>query len=372
MVLLLLTCGCRQIFGLDVPASLPADGEAIDASGDGAASPLDAAHLCFVRPSLGLGACLADPPMSELVVDSPITFATDTFPLCATLTTSTQDLCVVAAASITIGQNAVIHVTGTRPLVLVSPGSIEIDGTLDVSSHLGNLGMPTAGPDENPTVCGTTEAGMLQGGGAGGSFTTAGGDGGRGVANNSMPGLARAAFAADSFHGGCRGGFGASADTTIVAAYGGGALAMFAATVTVAGTINASGMAGHGGAPGSTGGYGGGTGGMVVISAPAITIANPGQIYAIGGGGGGGASSSAAGLNGAEAASYSGVVPGGQGGNNAGDGGSAFPLTDSGQLGGGINGAGGGGGGGVGAIVVFTSSTFSNPRISPVPQVLSY
>lgn len=371
--MLVLTCGCRQIFGLDAPTPLRADGsQVMDASGDGADRVSDAAPpLCFGREFLGLSACLANPPIAALVVPVSTSIDTDSFSLCAPLLTSSQDLCVVAAQSIMIASGAVIRVTGSRPLVLFSPTSIEIAGTLDVASHLG--APASSGPAENPMVCGATQAGAVQGGGAGGSFGTAGGDGGRGVAQNSLPGQARPAFTTNSFHGGCRGGLGANADLNVGAAYGGGALAMFADTVKVTGTINASGMAGHGGAAGSSGGNGGATGGMIVVSAPMITVQYPGQVFAVGGGGGGGASNAAAGLDGNEAASYSGGVPGGQGGNNAGDGGNAFPFVDSGQPGSGLNGAGGGGGGGgVGEIMLFTSSTFLGSRIAPTPQLQSY
>ena len=259
-----------------------------------------------------------------------------------------------------------IRVIGPRPLVLFASTAISIDGTLDVASHVGN-GVPTSGAGENPPVCEATQDGALQGGGAGGSFGSRGGDGGRGVDNNSIPGLAQLALAITSFHGGCRGGLGANGTAPV--ASGGGAIALFAPAVTINGTINASGMGGPGEATSSRGGNGGASGGMIVISAPSVMLEMQGQMFANGGGGGGGSSNSIAGTNGGEATAFNNPIAGGQGGNN-GDGGSAFPMTENGQMGAGNAGAGGGGAGGAGAIVIFTETAFSAPvRISPTAQL---
>ena len=371
-VLVVLTCGCRQIFGLDAPTPLRADGDPSDARTDATDAPVDATGQCFSRPELTLAGCLAGAPTSDLVVSQSTSIDTDSTAACAPLATRTQDVCVIAATSIAVSSSAVVRVTGSRPLVLFSQSTITIDGTLDVASHLGTFGMPSVGPgaNPNPTICGAAQAGIFGGGGAGGSFGTVGGDGGRGVPLNSVPGAAGPAISATTFHGGCTGGLGAGADMNVAAAAsGGGAVAMFGDTITVSGTVNASAMAGHGGAIGSNGGYGGASGGMIVISTPAISLTNQGQLFAIGGAGGGGSANSAAGGNGGEATSYNNVVAGGQGGNNGGPGGNAFPQPDGGHAGGGANGAGGGGGGGAGAIVIFTNTTFTTPRIFPTAQV---
>lgn len=364
-VLLLLTGGCRQIFGLDTPDPLRGDGggNEIDGASDGQDGATD---LCFSRPSLGLGACLAAPPTNDLSVSASTTIDTGTFALCATLTTSTQDVCVVAAKSIAIGSGTVIRVIGARPLVLFSPTMIEIDGTLDVASHIGG-GMPTSGAGENPPACGATQGGAIQGGGAGGSFGSRGGNGGNGVDINSMPGQAQLALPITAFHGGCRGGIGA--EGIAQAAYGGGAVAMFAATISINGTINASGMAGPGAVISSKGGYGGASGGMLVLSAPSVMLGTQGQMFANGGAGGGGSSNSGAGANGGEAMTFNTPIAGGQGGNN-GDGGNAYPSVENGQSAAGAAGAGGGGAGGAGAIVIFTNTVLPAPqRISPPPQL---
>jgi hypothetical protein len=157
------------------------------------------------------------------------------------------------------------------------------------------------------------------------------------------------------------------ADGAASAAFGGGAIALFANTVAIDGTINASGMGGPGAPTASKGGYGGASGGMIVISAPTVTLATQGQLFANGGAGGGGSSNSVPGANGGEAMTFNNSIAGGQGGNN-GDGGNAYPTVDNGQDGAGNAGAGGGGAGGAGAIVIFTQTTFSGlVRISPAP-----
>jgi hypothetical protein len=369
-VLLLLTCGCRQIFGLDTPDPLRADAGGDDAPNHGDGMVATDAGLCFSRPALNLGACLAAPPTSDLMAPASTSIDTDDSTYCAVLTSSTQDMCVVAATSISVSSGAVVRITGARPLVLFSSTLIALAGSFDVASHgstLGNL-VPSAGAGEDPSVCGSVVAPTTQGGGAGGSFGTRGGDGGRGESVLSMPGQPAPALTADSFHGGCRGGVGA--DGAVAAAFGGGAIALFADVVALDGTINASGMGGPGAATASKGGYGGGSGGMIVISASSVMFAGQGQLFANGGAGGGGSTSSGAGDNGSEAVTFNGAIVGGMGGNNnGGAGGNAFPpASGTGQNGGGSAGAGGGGGGGAGAIVIFTNSTFpGSPRISPAP-----
>jgi hypothetical protein len=366
-VLLLLTCGCRQIFGLETPDPLRGDSGGDAATSDGKDAPIDASKLCFSRPALNLGACLATPPMTDLMAQVSTSIDTDDSTACAVLTSSTEDMCVVAATSISVSSGAVIRITGARPLVLFSTSLIELGGTLDVASHGGTL-TPSAGAGADPTICGAATPPATEGGGAGGSFGTAGGDGGRGVSVLSEPGQSAPALTPDSFHGGCRGG--AGADGAVAAAFGGGAIALFAEAVALDGSINASGMGGPGAAISSKGGYGGGSGGMIVISAPSVMLASQGQVFANGGAGGGGATNTGNGASGGEAITFNGAIVGGMGGNNNGGfGGNAFPpAAVAGQNGGGSAGAGGGGGGGAGVIVIFTDSTFSGSvRISPTP-----
>jgi hypothetical protein len=362
-VLLLLTGGCRQIFGLETPDPLRTDA-AVDSLGDGMDAAFDAGKLCFSRPALNLGACLAGEPMSDLMATASTSIDTDDSTYCASLTTSTQDMCVVAAQSISISPGVLVRVTGARPLVLFSPTQIALAGTLDVASHNNNI-LPTAGAGADPPACGTVVAPTMQGGGAGGSFGTRGGDGGRGVTVLSMPGQSAPALPVAAFHGGCPGGVGA--DGAAGPAFGGGTIALFANAVAIDGTINASGMGGPGATVSAKGGYGGASGGMIVISAPSVMLTTQAQLFANGGAGGGGSSNGGAGADGGEAVTFNSPINGGQGGNN-GDGGNAYPAVENGQDGTGGAGAGGGGGGGAGAIVIFTATTFSGlVRISPTP-----
>jgi hypothetical protein len=361
-IVLLLTCGCRQIFGIDPPrlvdSGSPGDGS-IDAS-DGATTP-----LCFSRPELELSACLSRTPTMAFTV---VTFDTDldTATACEPTLSASQDMCVIAGTDVTVA--AAVTVTGSRPLVLFATGTIAIDGMVDVASHA--MG-PTRGPGENPSACGTTDGGTIGGGGAGGSFTTSGGDGGHGGPVGSTSGISAPAIAVQTFHGGCRGGLGGGG--VAGGTYGGGALALVANVVAVNAVIDASGAGGAGAATGARGGYGGGTGGMVLIDAPTFNLAGTAQIFANGGGGGGGSSLSVIGNPGGEASSYNGFIQGGPGGNTGGPGGSAFPQAQVGQPSGGQNAGGGGGGGGAGAILIYTSSTLgNNPRISPLATLHAY
>jgi hypothetical protein len=363
-IVLLLTCGCRQIFGIDQPrlldGGLPPD-DSIDASAD-------ASHLCFSRPDLSFGACLSQVPTTAYSVPTSVAFDTDTnLGQCeATLIAPSQDMCVVAATDITV--SAAVTVTGSRPLVLFATGAILIDAAFDVASH--GVG-PMRGPGDDPSVCGTAGGGTISGGGAGGSFTTSGADGGRGGENNAFGGTAVPAFPAQTFHGGCRGGLGGGGMAGV--AYGGGALALVSKNqVVITGAIDASGAGGDGAVIGGHGGYGGGTGGMVLIDAPSFILQGSAEIYANGGAGGGGSSLSEIGIPGDEAASYNGAIHGGQGG-NGGNGGDALPQLQPGQQAAGQNAGGGGGGGGAGAIIIYTNTGVGSfPKISPQAIVHAY
>jgi len=366
-IVLLLTCGCRQIFGIDQPrladSGLPPDDGSIDAP-----DAPDAAPLCFSRPELDFGACLSHVPTMSFSVTAPVSFDTDQNGPAAcetTLLSQSQNMCVIAATDVTV--SAAVTVTGSRPLVIFATGTIAIDATVDVASHAAGS---TRGPGENPSVCGTAGQGMIGGGGAGGSFTTGGGDGGNGGQVNAVGGPRAAAFTVQTFHGGCRGGLGGNGAAGV--AYGGGALALVANQVTIDNAINASGAAGVGAAAGARGGYGGGTGGMILIDAPSVSVGAQMQMFAIGGAGGGGSSLSVSGNQGAEATSYSGSIPGGQGGNTGGDGGSAYPSPQNGQQAAGQNAGGGGGAGGAGAIVIYTNSSLNSGSLKISPQAITH
>jgi hypothetical protein len=357
-LILLLTSGCRQIFGLDAPGIFPDGEQAGDGGGSDAQSMFDASSLCFDRPDIGLAACLETLPTMPVSVPVNATIDSGGSTFCVPLVSSSVPMCVVAGTSVTVASSVIARVTGPRPIVVFATGAIDIDGTIDVASHTSNDSTTGAAADD--ASCGTTEGGVTSSGGAGGSFTTSGGDGARGAPPNGQPGLAGPAVASiTTFRGGCGGGLGSLGAAAV--ASGGGAIALVSrAQITINGLVDASGAGGPGAALSSHGGYGGGSGGMIVLVTP-NAIAGSGSVRANGGGGGGGSSQSAAGNTGLE-----GQTPTGGVGGNGGTGGGGYPLTTDGMVGMGQAGGGGGGGGGAGAIEVFAPgmSVVSSP--SPI------
>ena len=270
--------------------------------------------------------------------------------------------CFVLGTAITM--NATTTVTGTRPLVLVGGTAISISNVLDVASHQGG----TAGPAARATCTNAFGRTPVQdnaggGGGAGGSFLSAGGDGGRGNNNNNTEGLAPAQDAAPPtvLRAGCAGQKGANGDQNSGAAGRGGGVVYLVAgsTISISGTINASGSAGIGGGHHS-GGSGAGSGGMVKLYAPTIN-ATGGRLFA---NGGGGASSGDGGngTSGSDPTTATAAALGGTGGAaNGGSGFAAAMAAQSGTDGSGNKGGGGGGGGGgyIQANLALTGATVS-------------
>jgi hypothetical protein len=361
---LLLTSGCRQIFGLDAPGGFPDgnDQAGADSGGSDANQLSDGSSLCFDRPEIGLAACLAALPTMPVTVPIGVSIDSGGSTYCVPLMTSSVPMCVVAGTSVTVASGVVARVTGALPIVVFSTGPIDIAGTIDVASHTSNGS--TAGAGANDASCGTTAGGVSGSGGAGGSFTTSGGDGAKGALPGAQPGVAQPAVTAvTTFRGGCGGGLGSLGAAEV--ASGGGVIALISrAQITIDGLVDASGGGGPGAAVSSHGGYGGGSGGMIVLVTP-NAIAGNGSVRAHGGGGGGGSSQSTAGNNGLE-----GQTPTGGVGGNGGTGGGGYPLTSDGMVGMGQAGGGGGGGGGAGAIEVFAPGT--SVVSSPSPIVHSF
>ncbi|HET7503063.1 MAG TPA: hypothetical protein VFK02_18710 [Kofleriaceae bacterium] len=348
---------------------------------DGA--PLDgaAAEVClgsFVR------VCV-DPPLSAttLTQQANPSIDTGTSSLCVPYTSTPHvDACVITGQSITIPPGNTISVIGRRPLILFATGSITISGVLDAASHQGgasgpgnNLGCPTTG-FTNPA-----DGGITGGGGWGGTFGTAGGNGGNGAAGSG--GIAPPAFPPTTLRGGCPGSDGANGAGNGRGFHGrgGGAVALLAAqTITIDGTLNASGAAGRGAdargglfnSTSGSGGGGGGSGGMIVLEAGAVNT--PGKCFANGGGGGEGATTSDGG-DGHESIAPDTAGDGGIGGaDRGGDGGhGAFGTTGSAPGGNGSanSGGGGAGGGGAGVIKVIApmqSNTGDTTKLAPRPS----
>jgi hypothetical protein len=287
------------------------------------------------------------------------------------------DACVIAGSSITIPGNHTVTVIGDRPLILFATGSITISGVLDGSSHR----QGTTGPGADTGPCSThimiPSAGSVGdgGGGFGGSFGAPGNNGGNGGLAG-QGGVAAPAFNTTTLRGGCLGGEGAGGKAG-AAGHGGGAVLLIAAqTLTIDGTVNASGSGGSGGSA-SSGGGGGGSGGMIVLDAASVNT--PGKCFANGGGGGEGGNAFVDGNAGDEASAPNATGTGGSGtflGGNGGAGGSG--TTSSGAPG--FNGelvpltnVGGGGGGGAGAgiIKIFApeqDNTADPSKVAPPPS----
>jgi hypothetical protein len=285
--------------------------------------------------------------------------------LCDRTNESASTYCVIAGPSLTLPATRVLRGVGSRPLVLLSTSSIEIDALaiVDVASK-----RDERGASANPADCATTAAPTdSNAGGFGGSF---GGKGGAGEPTGGPAATVPEPLSGPpaDLRGGCAGGTGGRATLGCVSGaggHGGGAVALIAAEmIRLNGTINASGAGGRGGASSlQCGGGGGGSGGMIVLDAPAITREVAGLLFANGGGGGQGAagpgSGIGTGLDGSESPDPMTPAPGGHNANRDGGsggdgsaGGTTLVGADGGTPQAEANGGGGGGGGGAGFIIV--------------------
>ena len=344
------------------------------------APPIDSppdAEVCFGTGIVKV--CLASAPTGDLASLGG-TLDTTNSPQCAQLA-SGGDFCVIAATTITL--QTALRAIGTRPLVLLASDSITTTAIIDVASHRVN-GTDEIGAGGDSLLCsaGTAPATLsgTSGGGAGGSFTGGGGNGGAGATlSGSAPGGAGglpggANIIVSELRGGCPGQQGAGSSTDAGArGHGGGAIFLLAgSSITVQQTINASGEGGGGGIANVSGGGGGGSGGLIGFDAP--TIAVTGVITANGGGGGEG-DGNTPGSPGNETTTESaatggtGAINGGNGGNGS-SGAAAGPgsVGATGTLGGGFRGGGGGGGGGAGYVVAPQTASFPH-EVSPAPTI---
>jgi hypothetical protein len=368
----------------------PAGPGSIDGTVADAAIPVDSAPLDGKAMAL-CGGTLArvcvDPPSGPVALAAAIN--TSGGPPCAPYTSPTStDACVIAGTAISLAAGTVtVTVTGTKPLILfATSGAITIDGTLDAASHRGG----TTGPAAGAAVCrgarnpGTAAlGGVLAGGGWGASLGAKGADGGDGYKANGFfdfHGTAPDLPTTTKLAGGCDAGDGGDAISNGGGrGRGGGAIELVAlGSITITGTINASGAGGSGGKNGSGGG-GGGAGGIIVLDAPAIAI--NGKCFANGGGGGEGASG-ASGGDGSDPAAPDGKASGGKGksdgGGDGGDGGFGSTSPTAGKNGTqqdpghGGDGAAGGGGGAIGIIKVYptgsATGTIDPAHVSPPPS----
>ncbi|HEX5058858.1 MAG TPA: hypothetical protein VFV99_05830 [Kofleriaceae bacterium] len=355
---MLALAGCSFEHGV-APDELGSDGGYQDAVGTG----LDGAigSSCYGPAAGAWRVCLGSVPTGGVML--PPTLDTTTSMLClqaqpAEWTTSGQPpACFVVGDAI---QTSKTVVTGSRPLVLLSSGTITI-GSLDLASHADSS---ATGPGADPSVCkpfaANPQTGDGNGGGAAGSFMTKGGDGGDGHDGDEKGGRAATAdgTAPAVLRGGCRGqkggGFSGGAG-----GHGGGAAYLVAATsIMVTGTINASGAGGSAGNNNKPGGGGAGSGGMIVLYAPLIGVT--GTVFANGGGGGGGGDGDG---SPGDDPLFAGVTAGG--GSPAG--GDGYALSVNATSGGRDKDGGGGGGGGAGYIRSNLTIGATSPAADIVP-----
>ena len=347
-------------------------GDSSQTTGDTMTPPPDAEN-CSSVPGVGVTVCLSAPPTGNTTVPSSTTIDTDVTGTgalqCKALLAGSSNVCVIAASKITINASRTLSAHGARPLVLLA-STIQIDGTIDVASHVDG----DTGPGANLAGCsaGSDPANNAGGGGQGGSFGTAGGDGGSVGDQSNTRGIAGNAFTPASLRGGCAGAPGG--DGGGAAGDGGGAVLLVADTITFGpmGRINASGASGRGAPTGRKGGGGAGSGGMIALAATTIMVTPGTHIFANGGHGGGGSNDDDPGTSGSDPISATSVGAGGAAPDEAGDGGDAFPAVDrdgssSSGSGGGGGAGGGGGGGGAGVIRVFSSSSLGAAQVSPPP-----
>jgi hypothetical protein len=325
---------------------------------DASAVDVPAAPVCFgtIVPICFPASAVPSAPRTLSTVDID-TDLMGSASLCDQTNDRKAAYCVVAGTGIALPAGETVSAHGSKPLVLLSSGTMNLLGSIDVSSHL--TGGAPRGAGANPTdltacVFATRAVAATMGGGAAGaSFGTQGGAGG--IPPGSATGGGFAGSPLDTFpavlRGGCRGNDGSAASGSPPAGgNGGGAVALIAATeIQVDALINASGSGGKGGGGGAVNGAGGGgSGGMIVFDSPQPLVfgANV-KLWANGGSGGQGGSVTTAGAPGAESNSpFNSAHPmnvSGAGGVGA-DG--AVATFIGGKGGNGPAGGGGGGGGG--------------------------
>lgn len=341
----------------------------VDGAGDGVIgvrdgsvdSPIDTPVFpCYGAASGFVRVCLtaAAPPAFDVTTET--TLDTDSSDRCAVVTgTNTAGACVVVADTIRIMDR--LDAIGSKPLVLVATTTLVVDGKIDAASHRsGNLG-----PGASSAVCTTGSPATGTGGGAGGSFTGLGGGGG-GTGGGS-PGPITAV--PTTLRGGCRGMMGSSLGGGAGGAGGGAVYAIAGTSITVTGSINASGRGGDGGSASVNGaGGGGGSGGMIGLEAPMLEVA--GAVFANGGGGSEGSDGTVAGVDGADPTDGAVAAGGGDGASTGGAGGSGAAgatVTGGGGGAGAVGASGGGGGGGGAGLIKLVGTRTGSGLVSPPP-----
>src|SRR5262245_20265044 len=206
-------CGSVHASLPDSGAAPDADTEAPDGGAvDASVPPVDASPCVeggFVR------LCLTELPTGPFTVVTSLQLDVDRDSRCASFTPSNPAWCVISGTRITVAAGVTLSGISTihrRALVLIATEVIQIDGTLDVASHIVNTRMHVQGAGAQATECVNPSGAVWPGGGAGGSFRSRGGNGGTAL-NMGAAGIAAAATTAlDKLRGGCAGGSGGPSD----------------------------------------------------------------------------------------------------------------------------------------------------------------
>lgn len=411
--------------GVCVPVTV--DAGAGDAGVDGGSSPVDAGGLdagamdagsvdagasdggaAFVQPSNVTLATISgatslahfNVTCSSIINLNPVGIqatglcAAPTFPA-PTLVPQTNGptLVLFVMDRLTIAQGVTLRVnrgsmggTGDRAAVFAVKGDATINGTLDVSTQDGFVGLNyvlESGAGGEGSFCPAATAGNAvtsrSGGGHGGAFGDSSGGGGRGADNGGMGAPGRVAGGTEALtplRGGCPGSRGGNGAGTRYGRAGGAVQLWVRGQLVVNGAILASGGRGLSAQAEGGGGGGGGSGGGILIEATSLTLASS-AIVAANGGSGAEGSSYGYGSNGQNGTVGVSTAPGGTGANICGGfggrGGARAGTATAGQNGDPDSncsnlGGGGGGGGSIGRIRINAlnpCNVVSGARISP-------
>ena len=247
---------------------------------------------------------------------------------------------VFAGKNILVAPNITLIIEGQRPLLLLAPGDVQINGTINAVENSINGALGNAGGFSGPK--GEQVKGQGPGGGSGTSTEAGGGGfcgkGGKGgSATGAAGGVAYGSKELVPLIGGSSGGNGALGGT---GGAGGGAVQIIAGGKL---TLSATGVIHVGGGGGGWNGGGGGSGGAILLEANELSIA--GTLAANGGGGGEG--DGVAGDSGLNASPDAIPAPSGSGTATTDDDGGSGSAADAldGSPGGSVSGGGGGGAG---------------------------
>jgi hypothetical protein len=297
---------------------------------------------------------------------------------CVAVSTITQvvsqpggpEVCVLQVRDLIIERDGVLAVSGSRPLVIMATGDVDIRGAIDVSAEhqrpgpggsIGGRFDDGSGIGPSGGQPGAHQARFDDGGGGGGGLCGAGGRGGDGGDASGGAGGGRIDLALlQPLRGGSGGGAGNGSFGNVgLGGAGGGAIQISAlGRIRLEGAILTGGGGGLGGRAEPAfenfgAGGGGGSGGAILLEAATIELQPGSLLTASGGGGGAAAITGYDGGDGEDGADRIVALGGDGAGARGGDSGGGAMIDGSDGGDDGIRNAnGGGGGGGAGCIVV--------------------